>query len=80
MADKMTYKEYQKYMSDRDLVISLNKANRIKGLLEQPVPPKIDPPKVRIAYSKNDNSYIGRLADGDEVPEDCYVKFEPALY
>jgi hypothetical protein len=76
----MNHLEYVKYMADRQIIIDINRVNRIKGLPSLPVPPKLEPPKVRIAYSKNDNSYIGRLKDGEECPEDCYVKFEPALY
>lgn len=76
----MTYEEYSKYMANRADIILINKGNRIKGLPELPVPEKIEAPKVRIAYSKNDNSYMGRLKDGEECPEDCYIKLEPALY
>jgi hypothetical protein len=58
----------------------MNRSYKFKGLPELTVPDKIEPPKVRIAYLKEDNSYAGRLADGQECPEDCYVKVENALY
>lgn len=76
----MTYEEYSKYMANRADIININKGNRIKGLPQLPVPEKIEAPKVRIAYSKLDDSYIGRLADDEEIPEDCYAVLEPALY
>jgi hypothetical protein len=76
----MNVQEYQKYMSNRRDIISTNKSNRMKGLPQLTVPEKLEAPKVRIAYSKNDNSYMGRLKEDEECPEDCYIKLEPALY
>ena len=76
----MDYAEYSKYMSHRRDIISTNKSNRMKGLPQLPVPEKLEAPKVRIAYSKCDNSYMGRLKDDEECPEDCYTKLEQALY
>ena len=76
----MNCEEYSKYMSNRRDIITTNKSNRMKGFPQLPVPEKLEAPKVRIAYFKNDNSYAGRLKDDEECPEDCYTKIEPALY
>jgi hypothetical protein len=76
----MTYAEYSKYMANRADIIRINAGNRIKGLPALTVPEKIEPPKVRVAYSKLDDSYMGRLSDDDEIPEDCYAVLEPAMY
>jgi hypothetical protein len=76
----MNYAEYSKYMNHRRDIISTNRSLSLQGKPLLPVPEAIEPPKVRIAYLKEDNSYAGRLNDGDECPEDCYIKFENALY
>jgi hypothetical protein len=76
----MNYAEYSKYMANRRDIISINRGYQIKGLPLLPVPPIIEAPKVRIAYLKEDNSYAGRLKEGEECPPECYTKFETALY
>lgn len=54
---------------------------RMRGLahLQQPVPPKPEPRKVRIAYDA-EGVYVGRLSDDDEIPPGCTVRLEKALY
>ena len=77
----MTYREYQIYMNNRRQIISENKSRRMRRIHEEslPVPPKIEPPKCRVAYDLK-GDYIGRLLDDDEIPENSIIKLEPALW
>jgi hypothetical protein len=77
----MNYTEYANYMTERAKVISLNRSRRmVRPQLEPlPVPPKINPPLVRIAYDKN-GDYIGRLSDNDIVQRGWNIKLEPAQW
>lgn len=75
----MMYKEYSAALALRANAVSVNRSRRMQSLPTQPLPLKPTRPKCRIAYTK-DGDYIGRLAEGDEVPVNAIIKLEDALY
>lgn len=75
----MTYKEYENYMSKRRNIISKNRSNRLKGLPQLKVPPKINPPTCLVVYEP-DGTYYGRINDLSELPNGYKVKTELAQY
>ena len=72
-----TYAEFRANRAERDRVNRENTSRRMRAdrLPPLPVPGKLDPPLVRVAYDKSDGSYIGVV---EVCPPNCTIKLEPA--
>lgn len=76
-----TLEEYNKLRTDRQNIISENRARRLRGGERKPpipVPPEPKKPLVPIAYDKEGN-YLGRLQSEDEAPKGSEIRWEEEL-
>lgn len=73
-----TMQDYWSAVRARNEIITENRARRmrVEKLPPLPVPPKPDRPRAPFAYD-GAGTYVGRLADPDDCPPGCVVRWEP---
>jgi len=77
----ITLRDYREYMEHRQAIISLNRSNRMRRAapLPLPVPPPIERPQVRVAYTTS-GDYVGRLSDDQAAPSECVIRLEDQMW